>query len=98
MVRFYATVAVVVVSEAECPPFARMRIGTELSGHRAIEQVEVQFGPAIDLKDALRWPTRDGGEIQLGACEAVLHSIDAAPDIRESEGTEQALADAIALE
>ena len=75
-----------------------MALTPQLSRHGCVGDVDPQFAPAIRLKDTLRGPARQRGDVQRRSVEAVAHAVDAAAYVRERERAKQTLGDAIALE
>src|SRR5262249_21736614 len=91
-------VPVIVITEAEDAPFDAGPFLARLVCQRAVEHVHAQLGPPTDIEDALCGPSAKEREIRPLRREGVLASVNAAPDVCESECADHSLADAIPLE
>jgi hypothetical protein len=91
IVRLDDAMAIVVVRETKQAPFTGTALAADLSGQRAVQEVDVQFGPTVDLKDAFGRSRRDGRDIESGETENVLDAVEASEDIREAEIPNQTL-------
>src|SRR5262249_57204747 len=91
-------VRVIGIAEAEDAHFDADPVVARLVCQRAVEHVHAQLGPPTDIEDALCGPSAKEREIRPLRREGVLASVNAAPDVCESECADHSLADAIPLE
>src|SRR5262244_2589456 len=88
----------IAVAEAEQPPFALVRSAPNLTGQRAVQYIDMQFTPPVDLKHAARRPRRQDRHVRGGPIERILRAVEAPLDVREAEIREQTGRNTIALD
>jgi hypothetical protein len=98
IVSLHDAVSIISVPEAEHPPFASVRGIARLTGDRSIQDIDVQLAPAVHLKHAA---SRSGGQkrhVHRRPVERILHTVDAALDVREAEVRQEPCSHPIAFE